>query len=165
VHLWCLYVCISPSVQHIRTHDPVARSSAETTTRSFPLFSVKESCASVSPSGSARESINPECMQVAFQYSMLVYKKRHPSDAEGAEGERVYELQRRLRVLTIAPSVAKNAEQVYESLHVEPSLALLTHKALRLARRQSVAEARQLLQVRPAALYFRRRLSLFHPTS
>lgn len=77
---------------------------------------------------------------------MLIYKKRAPSD-DGSEGERVYELQRRLRVLTIAPSVAKSAGQLYENLHVEPSLALLMHKALRLSQRQSVADSRQLLQV------------------
>lgn len=79
---------------------------------------------------------------------MLIYKKRRMSDGAGKTGERFYELQRRLRVVTIAPAVAKTAGQLYENLHVEPSLALLMHKALRLSQRQSVADSRQLLQVR-----------------
>ena len=78
---------------------------------------------------------------------MLIYKNKPPSD-EGGGGARVYELQRRLRVFTIAPAVAKSAGQVYEHLAVAPCLALLMHKALRLSLLQSVADARALLQVR-----------------
>lgn len=85
-------------------------------------------------------------MQIAFQYSMLIYKKQRPTD-EGTPPSRVYELQRRLRVLTIAPAVAKTEKQLYDSFFTEPSLALLMHKALRLSQLQSVSDSRQLLQV------------------
>lgn len=82
---------------------------------------------------------------------MLIYKKQQPLE-EGVVGGRVYELQRRLRVCTLAPAVAKGTGQLYEHLAVEPCLALLMHKALRLSLLQSVADSRALLQVWPQAL-------------
>lgn len=65
----------------------------------------------------------------------------------GGGGRRAYELQRRLRVLTIAPQVARASEPLYAGLRVEPSMTLLMHKAVRHAARESVADARLLLQV------------------
>lgn len=95
---------------------------------------------------------NTYVLQIAFQYSLLIYRiqKGAAADAGSEEGggpPRVYELQRRLRVLTIAPQVARTAEPLYAGLRVEPSMTLLMHKAVRHAARESVADARLLLQV------------------
>lgn len=93
-------------------------------------------------------------LQIAFQYSLLIYRLKKGAaaaadGADGGDGKRVYELQRRLRVLTIAPQVARAAEPLYAGLRVEPSMTLLMHKAVRHAARETVADARLLLQVCP----------------
>eukprot|EP00892_Ulva_mutabilis_P001550 jgi/Ulvmu1/11396/UM075_0058.1 len=96
-------------------------------------------------------------IQVAFQYSLLIYRVQKGDEDAADESaaaaavasggrRRVYELQRRLRVLTVAPQVARSSEALYAGLRTEPSMTLLMHKAVRHAARESVADARLLLQ-------------------
>ena len=87
-------------------------------------------------------------VQIAFQYSLSVH--RAPANDEEAalaiNGE-VHVLQRRLRILTVAPSVAKSHDSVYAGAQLEPAMALLTRKVLHHSVSGSPAEARVLLQV------------------
>jgi hypothetical protein len=88
-------------------------------------------------------------VQVAFQYSLLTHRPpASAAEAATAVGGEVYALQRRLRVLTVAPSVAKAHDALYGGAALEPAVAMLTQKVLLHAVRDGAAEARALLQVR-----------------
>jgi hypothetical protein len=91
--------------------------------------------------------------QVAFQYSLLVFRTVEEAGADGAAAttRRVYEVQRRLRVRTEAPGVAKRAEGAFSAARVEPVLCVLAHKVLARAVASGAADARRLLQVRTTA--------------
>ena len=88
-------------------------------------------------------------LQVAFQYSLLTHRAPENDDeAAVAIGGEVYQLQRRLRVLTVAPSLAKSHDALYGGAQLEPAIAMLTQKVLMHALRDGPADARALLQVR-----------------
>ena len=91
-------------------------------------------------------------MQVAFQYSLLTHRgAATDEDAAVAVGGKVYALQRRLRVLTVMPGVAKTHEAVYGGAQLDAVATMLSHKVLLHSVRSGAADARVLLQVRCVA--------------
>jgi hypothetical protein len=60
---------------------------------------------------------------------------------------KVYALQRRLRILTVSPGVAKHHDDVFHGASLEPLLAILCQKVLLHSLRSGIADARLLLQV------------------
>ena len=70
------------------------------------------------------------------------------AEAEQAVGGYVFSLQRRLRILTVAPSVARSHADLYASAQLEPVIAMLTQKVLLHSVHDGAAESRALLQVR-----------------
>jgi hypothetical protein len=87
-------------------------------------------------------------LQVALQYSLLTH--RNPVTEEekaSAIAGKVYALQRRLRILTVSPAVAKDHDDVFHGAVLEPLLATLCQKVLVHSLRAGVADARVLLQV------------------
>lgn len=86
-------------------------------------------------------------LQVAFQYSLLVHRAAtSEQEAQASHGGQAHTLQRRLRILTVAPSVAKSHESVYAGAQLEPVIAVLGRKVLQHSLGSGPADARSLLQ-------------------
>lgn len=88
-------------------------------------------------------------MQIAFQYSLLTHRDASSEDdVTAAVGGKVYSLQRRLRVLTVMPGVAKTHEAVYAGAQLDALATMLSQKVLLHSVRKGAADARVLLQAR-----------------
>ena len=88
-------------------------------------------------------------IQVAFQDSLMTHRAPETPEEEAmAINGQVYALQRRLRVLTVSPSVASTHEAVYQGAQLEAVVCALAQKVLVRSIADGVAQARTLLQAR-----------------
>lgn len=100
-------------------------------------------------------------LQIAFQYSAVTQRRGEvpppaSSDGDGADagnaagspknGGTQFEVQRRLRVLTIRVHTARSAAELYSHVNTEAVICVLAHKLLRAVKMEGVAQGRALLR-------------------
>lgn len=95
-------------------------------------------------SGFSRQS-EPPIIQFAFQYSIVVPVEEISSLGSESVTRSKFVVKRRLRIRTLRYEVARNINQLYDSVDSETILSILVHKVILASLEKGVREGRMLL--------------------
>ncbi|XP_071710923.1 protein transport protein SEC23 D-like [Rutidosis leptorrhynchoides] len=84
-------------------------------------------------------------IQLAFQYTVLVPPEEHSTTGSGQTSRMKYTLKRRLRIRTMQFGVARNFNELYDSVDPEVVLSILVHKVILSSLTEGIREGRMLL--------------------
>ncbi|KAI7731431.1 hypothetical protein M8C21_007801 [Ambrosia artemisiifolia] len=99
----------------------------------------------VNNDGFARHTSELPMLQLAFQYTVLVPPEELPTPGSGLTSRSKYTIKRRLRIRTMQFGVARNFNELYDSVDHEVVLSILVHKVILASLSEGVREGRMLL--------------------
>ncbi|XP_020092690.1 protein transport protein Sec24-like At3g07100 isoform X1 [Ananas comosus] len=94
--------------------------------------------------GFSRHS-EPPIVQIAFQYSVVEPSEEKSDKESKPSGSFKFYLKRRLRLRTLQLGVARNMNELYDSVDSEAVLSILVHKVIQVSLEEGVREGRNLL--------------------
>ncbi|GAB4824695.1 Protein transport protein S23 D [Ancistrocladus abbreviatus] len=95
--------------------------------------------------GFSRHTSEAPVLQIAFQYTVVVPPEELSSELSTASRPK-FSPKRRLRIRTVQYAVARNINELYDSVDAEVVLSILVHKVILASLEQGVREGRMLLQ-------------------
>ncbi|XP_035841182.1 protein transport protein Sec24D isoform X2 [Helianthus annuus] len=99
----------------------------------------------VNNDGFARHTSELPMLQLAFQYTVVVPPEEHSTTGSGLTSRSKYTIKRRLRIRTMQFGVARNFNELYDSVDPEVVLSILVHKVILASLSEGVREGRMLL--------------------